>query len=561
MEERNEKGRATLFSIILVDDEQEIRESISELVEWEQNGFDFLGAAENGVDALQLIEKQVPDILITDIKMPVMDGIKLAQRVREEYPTIKIIFLSGYDEFEFAISGIKLNVTAYLLKPIMKKELENTLSQLRDELEEEAKSATDIHLIEQGYLANMEVMKISFLISLLTENYPLFHLDELQSFLSRYHLNFLLKKKVILNIHLDNRNTEEEPNNRQVELLRFSLSNLVRNTVGKYVQAEVFLFASNVICLIGDEEEKIEETLDVLAKEIYASARKLFRKKITIGISEQFERLSDTKAAFQSTIEAINYAKVYKKGHIVSISDIESTSNEWVGFNEELESQLLLALKLGEEKEVRRLIDEVTANLYVSSSRYKALMRLVLGEFFILTMRALRESGVELDEKYLDQFGFSQEMMEYENIETVRRRLFDFCREMMKKIQEYRENQTSTLAAQGKQYLKEHYADAELSLKKVSGELLISPSYFSSVFKKEIGRSFTEVLADIRMKKAKELVLTSDLKMFEIALKCGFADQHYFSYSFKKYYNQSPSKMRKAAEQNDLFTANERGTE
>src|SRR5699024_4312256 len=162
----------------------------------------------------------------------------------------------------------KLNVTAYLLKPIMKKELENTLSQLRDELEEEAKSATDIHLIEQGYLANMEVMKISFLISLLTENYPLFHLDELQSFLSRYHLNFLLKKKVILNIHLDNRNTEEEPNNRQVELLRFSLSNLVRNTVGKYVQAEVFLFASNVICLIGDKEEKIEETLDVLAKEI-----------------------------------------------------------------------------------------------------------------------------------------------------------------------------------------------------------------------------------------------------------------------------------------------------
>src|SRR5699024_9980425 len=156
---------------------------------------------------------------------------------------------------------------------------------------------------------------------------------------------------------------------------------------------------------------------------------------------------------------------------------------------------------------------------------------------------------------------FSQEMMEYENIETVRRRLFDFCREMMKKIQEYRENQTSTLAAQGKQYLKEHYADAELSLKKVSGELLISPSYFSSVFKKEIGRSFTEVLADIRMKKAKELVLTSDLKMFEIALKCGFADQHYFSYSFKKYYNQSPSKMRKAAEQKELYTANERRRE
>lgn len=536
-----------MFSIILVDDEREIRESVSELVEWEKNGFEFLGSAENGVDALQLIERRVPDVIITDIKMPVMDGIQLAKQIREEYPTVKLIFLSGYDEFEFAVSGIQLNIAAYLLKPIMKKELEQTLDQVRGQLEEEARAATDLQRIEQGYLANMEVMKVSFLISLLTESYPFFQTEELQPFLQRYQLEFLLKKKVMLNIHLDT-GMEEQPGSRHVELLRFSLSNLVRDKIKQYMEAEVFLFASNVICLIGEEEEKIDDLLDPLAKEIYASARKLFRKKITVGISEKFDRISETKQAFQSTIDAINYAKVTKKGNIVSISDIEPPSRELSGFNEELESQLLLAIKLGDKEEVRQLITKVTEDMYASSSRYKAMLRLVLGEFFVLTMRALRESGVELDEKYLDQLSFSQEIMEYENIEIVRKRLIDFCTELMGKIQQHRENQTSTLAAEGKQYLKENYADAELSLKKVSGHLLISPSYFSSVFKKEVGRSFTAYLTDIRMKKAKELVLTSDLKMFEIALKCGFTDQHYFSYSFKKFYDQSPSKMRKEAD-------------
>src|SRR5699024_6265126 len=324
----------------------EIRESISELVEWEKTGFNLLGSAENGVDALQLIEKQVPDILITDIKMPVMDGIELAKRVREEYPTIKVIFLSGYDEFEFALSGIKLNIAAYLLKPISKNELESTLMDLREQLEEETKEATDLQAIEKGYFENMEVMKISFLISLLTENYPSFHVDELTPFLQQYNLGFLLKKKVMLNIHMSDSTLVYPQASQHIELLRYSLSNMVRKIVTNYVHAEVFLFASNVICLIGDEENKIDEYLDILAKEIYGNARKIYGQKITIGISEQYDRIVETKSAFQSTIEAINYAKVYRKGNIVSISDIESSSSSTLGLTEELESQLLLNINL-----------------------------------------------------------------------------------------------------------------------------------------------------------------------------------------------------------------------
>lgn len=537
-----------MFSIILVDDEQEIRESISELVNWEKTGFTFLGAAENGVDALQLIEKKVPDVLITDIKMPVMDGIELAKRVREEHPTVKVIFLSGYDEFEFAVSGIKLNIASYLLKPISRHELENTLQEIRLQLEEETREATDIQTIEKGYMENIEIMKISFLISLLTENYTALSFEELTPFLSHYQLDFLLKKKVMLNIHLNDSVFKDRKTSQQGELMRFSLSNMVRKAAANHVQAEVFLFASNVICLIGDEQEKIDESLDVLAKEIYESAKKLYHQRVTIGISEQYDRISETKNAFQSTIEAINYAGVYGKGHILSISDIDPPESQQFGLTEELESQLLLAIKLGEKEELDRLVDKVLTATFASTARFQANIRLVLGEVFIICMRAMRESGVELEEKFVDQFAFSQDMMEYEHIDNMKKRLSSFCRKMMEKIQQHRAFQTTSLAEQGKKYVDQHYSDPELSMKKVSQKLLISPSYFSAVFKKEIGCSFTEKLTEIRMKKAKELVLSTDMKMFEIASQCGFTDQHYFSYSFKKYYDQSPSKMRKEGE-------------
>src|SRR5690625_3806383 len=117
-----------MYSVILVDDERSLRESIERLVDWEGNGFELIGTAENGLDALELIGKKgVPDLVITDIKMPVMDGIEFAKTLREEYPSIKIAFLSGYDEFQYAVEGIRLNVVSYLLKPISKNEIEEFL--------------------------------------------------------------------------------------------------------------------------------------------------------------------------------------------------------------------------------------------------------------------------------------------------------------------------------------------------------------------------------------------------------------------------------------------------
>ena len=126
------------------------------------------GEASNGEEALELMEKNVPDILITDIRMPVMDGIELSRRIREKHPSVKIVFLSGHDDFDYAVSGIKLNIIEYLLKPISINDLELMLEQVHEVLDDEKREANDLKRIETEYLENFQGIKMSFLVSLIT---------------------------------------------------------------------------------------------------------------------------------------------------------------------------------------------------------------------------------------------------------------------------------------------------------------------------------------------------------------------------------------------------------
>ncbi|HIZ71647.1 MAG TPA: response regulator [Candidatus Atopostipes pullistercoris] len=190
-----------MYSIILVDDERSLRESIEHIVDWEGNGFHLIGTAQNGLDALELMENDhVPDVVITDIKMPVMDGIELAKKLRDEYPTIKIVFLSGYDEFQYAVEGIRLNVVSYLLKPISKDEIENCLNDLKNTLDEEIQAVNDMSRISGEYQKNLELMKISFLNSLLTEERFEGINNELEEVLKTHELEFFNRGKILFTI-------------------------------------------------------------------------------------------------------------------------------------------------------------------------------------------------------------------------------------------------------------------------------------------------------------------------------------------------------------------------
>ena len=157
-----------LYRIILVDDEEEVRKSIIRKIDWTAVGFAVVGDAENGEDALEKIENLEPDVVLTDIRMPYMDGLTLAERIRQKYPSMKIVIFSGYDDFEYAKQAIKLNVTEYILKPVNVEELTAILKRIKTNLDEEIEQKRNVNLLRENYKRSLPILREQFLKDLIS---------------------------------------------------------------------------------------------------------------------------------------------------------------------------------------------------------------------------------------------------------------------------------------------------------------------------------------------------------------------------------------------------------
>ena len=152
-----------LYKIMLVDDEEEVRKSIINKIDWADTGFEVIGDAENGKDALEKIEQNEPDLVLTDIKMPYMDGLTMAETIRQQYPSVKIVIFSGFDEFEYAKKAIKLNVIEYILKPVNVEELTAILKKIKKNLDEEIEQKRNVNLLRESYIKNLPTIREHFL--------------------------------------------------------------------------------------------------------------------------------------------------------------------------------------------------------------------------------------------------------------------------------------------------------------------------------------------------------------------------------------------------------------
>lgn len=539
-----------MYSVILVDDERSLRESIERLVDWEGQGFHLIGTAENGLDALELIENEgVPDLVITDIKMPVMNGIEFAKALREDYPSIKIAFLSGYDEFQYAVEGIRLNVVSYLLKPISKNEIEEFLNNLKEVMDEEIDSFNDISRISVEYNKNIELIKASFLNSLLTE----YNFDGSESgildFLKTHDLEFLNQEKALFTVRFSKHQILQENSQENIEFQRFSLFQILQDIIDKYSKNVVFLFSSYVVCILTGTAEELNDIKDIFAKDVIDTTKKILNKDVVIGGSDPYLDIFGTRNAYRDTLTALDYTNFDAGESSVFISDVEKTSTRPEFLYKIDEGAFLLALKTNDKAYIKdALKDCFVDEYYINHNRRVPILRTVVSIVYVNCIRALRETVGDVDDKVNQWYQQIFEAILYDDLKVLHKELQDFCMYIIEEVLKSRTQLKNSLVIESLEYLEENYTDPKLTLKSTSQYLNVSSSYFSTIFKKESGKSFIDTLTEMKMNKARDLVLTTELKMFEIASECGYDDQHYFSYSFKKYFDISPTKMRKAKE-------------
>lgn len=533
----------SLYKIMLVDDEEEVRKSIIRKIDWEEAGFEVIGDAENGEDALERIEQIEPDVVLTDIKMPYMDGLTLAEKIRQLYPSIKIVIFSGFDEFDYAQRAIKLNVIEYILKPVNVEELTAILKKIKKNLDEEIEQKRNVNLLRESYVKSLPIIREQFLNDLMQGG-----LDEvtISEKLKEYEIDLGgANKWIAAAIHLE---PEEKVDkavslHRERELIPISVMNLLEEKLEKQYRYTLFHSTFENILIAAIDEGNTQTELVALLGDICKETKKILEVSVTIGVGESCSRLSEIGTSVKSALNALGYRAVTGSGGVIYIRDVEPGVHGKLRFDSRMESELIAAVKFGPREKIEAVLSDVVGRMYEAKVHYRQQQAYILA-----VINALTQLSQQYDLRSNDMFGIETDYFEIlaniQKTDNLRQYLLEVALRMNHVLEEERSNTTKNVIQEAKQYIQDHYQDPELSVEKICRYLHMSPAYFSTMFKKETGQAYIAYLTEIRLNKAVELLNKTDDKTYVIAAKVGYPEQNYFSYVFKKKFGISPSKFR-----------------
>ena len=535
------------IKVFLVEDEMVIRRGIKNSIDWEKEGYIFCGEASDGELAYPMIIKEKPDILITDIRMPFMDGLELCKLVKKELPNIKILILSGYDEFDYAKEAIRLGVTEYLLKPISSGKLLEALNGVSESIRREKEDKDLVRKYMEEMRENTEHEKQKFFEQMIAGNLSM--ADALETG-KKYEMNLSAGMYNLLLFRF----TLGKENRKSGELLgeaEYAIEKLTERL--EYV----FEFQRGVedwaFLLMADNEEQMSERVKELSKDLEEIMKNYSTIAYFGGIGQPVARLRELEESFREAERALAARFTMELNRIISVEDIRMAQNvdtlddiEITSFGEIEKTRTMLEkfLNNGAEDEIDEFVD-VYINELPEENLKSVLMRqyIIMDAYIVMMSFCEKIEGIE-GEMQAQSEELKNSMKTIQTLEEIK----NYIRMLLKKIIGVRGTisgrRYSDIIEIAKDQIRKTYMSDEISLNTIAAEVGMSPSYFSSIFSKEMGKTFVEYLTEIRMDRAKELLMCSSMKTSEIGYEVGYKDPHYFSYIFKKTQNCTPKEFR-----------------
>jgi len=524
---------------MLVDDEEEVRKAMIRKMDWEALGFTVAGDAENGEDALEKLEQLEPDVIMTDIRMPYMDGLSFIARVREQYPYIKILIFSGYDDFEYAKQAIKLNVTEYILKPVNGEELAEILKRVRISLDEEIEQRRNISTLQESYLGSLPILRELFLNDLVCRAADV---ASVVPKLREYGIDILdAHRWLAAVIHIEQ--TENLVLSQHQELIPISVRSLVEDHLKPYCRFAIFNSAEGITVAVAVDKGNTETGLINLLNDICKESRRLLEVTITVGIGYSCDTLQEIGRSYQAAVDALGYQAIVGSGRTIYINDVEPVSRGNLQLDAKGEAELTTAIKFGPRKLIENVLRELAARMddaKVHASQYQVYMLAIAN----CLIRLMQQYELNMGEMFGSEERYADMIRGICHKETFAEELIPVACRMNEALNRERDNTTRKAILEAKAYIQENYSDPELSVDTLCRHLHMSPAYFSTVFKKETGQTYVNYLTEVRLLRAEELLRETDDKTYKIAEKVGYQEQNYFSYVFKKRFGISPTKYR-----------------
>lgn len=544
-----------MLKIFLAEDEVIVRETIKRMIPWEDLGFELVGEAADGEMALPLLLRQKPDLLITDIKMPFMDGLTLAKVAKKEIPGLKVVILSGYDDFNYAKQAINIGVEDYLLKPITKNALIERLTEIRSRYEHEKTQKEyyeKFHREMQAYEKNSSRDFFEALVSGSMDMMEIYRRSE------KLGLDIVAEAYNVLiftmNCEKDFSGQREGYSEWEAESLELLEEFFSENTSAMLFRCNIFSYG----VLIKGQKETIEENTRSCVSEIQRIFdRKEQKRQWFVAAGEPVERLSQIQKSYYSASRAFSQRYLYDENILYydemasmekkNVTEDDSTYLQKVDVNALNPAILQKFLSNGLLEETENFVKD-----YFYAIGQEPLESLVFRNYVTLNVRFSVMS-------FLKEIGCDTRTLEQEDTEDVLsesskslENAIAYAEKIISQAIALRDqnsgNKNRSILKTAVDFIDSHYMEEDMSLNKAANAANVSANHFSALFSQNMGQTFIEYLTNLRMNKAKEYLRCTSMRSSEIAGEIGYKDAHYFSYLFKKTQGMTPSDYRKARE-------------
>lgn len=532
-----------LYKVMIVDDESIIRRGIRSSIPWAEHDMEIVAEAADGREALELAVSCKPDIVIADICMTEIDGLEMSELLLQINPDIKVIILTGYDEFEYARRAVRIGVVDYLLKPTNPEELLGILDKAKKLIQSERDQKIRMEELESKLMENMPLIRENYLIRLISGVITPKEICEGQDILNIVYANGGYQVAVLDYCSVESGSEFEG----RIEMLNFAVKNLCRETVDEKGLGWTFYNERGQITILlcmRDASKNASRFVYDLMEGIQAAINKRLKASFSIGVGRRCERAVDIKRSYEEAKKALEYCFVIGENSLVFIDDVGKgvQFHSWDDLKR-IEREIISCVNKGDGEMVVALIghyfDKLTAQSGVSPVLIKAKCCELAGNI-VIAFRGLGPGDEMLSDSMDDLYN---EINRCNSLPKAVKLVENFICKVLEAVLASRNTGMKKLVEMGKEYIHEHFSE-DISVAEIAEQLYVTPNYFSRVFKKQTGMGCLEYINQVRMEKAKELLRNSRRLAYEIAEIVGFKDANYFSIAFKKYTGFSPTEYR-----------------
>lgn len=522
-----------MYSVFIVDDEIIVREGLRNKLDWEANGFTFAGEAEDGEIALSMIQDIKPDILITDIRMPFMDGLELSKCAKKIQPWLRIIILSGHDEFDYAKRAISIGVEDYILKPFTLEEVTASLEKVARSLDMARSNLLDLPRAKEKLESVASLARASLLADVVygtekAETFSTLALEHGVLFDSAFYAC------TISELHSEGENKDA--------LLTAQTAALTLETHEANCMVFMLSSASFAAIIKGSKHESAEERSFAFANMVQ---HELSANGVTVvtAIGTVVPNKEELPESFSAARGILKESRFTGTNRILSQGDLKHGSDGSIVLQEN--DPLVDRLQYADESEIDQIVCEYINLLGENRAHFSVIASYLLVDVIMAVSKVIECAGGDVKEVMPEilSHSFVDRAVESEDV---------FIREVrvvLKKLIAYRNEHmqgSADVILCAKRYIEQNAASPDICLKSVAEAVALSPNHFSTVFRQDCGVTFIEYLTHVRIDRAKKLLATTDKKSADIAYEVGFNDPHYFSFIFKKTEGVSPREYRAA---------------